>query len=506
MPQATTYRNPVLPGFYPDPSVCRVGADYYLVCSSFEYFPGIPVFHSGDLVHWKQVGHCLTRAEQVSFDGCRASGGVWAPTIRHHRGEFFMTTTDTTGRGNFILRAKDPAGPWSNPVWVAQAGIDPSLFFDEDGTAFYTTSHDGAFQSIVDVDSGRLLREPSVVWAGTGGRYAEGPHLYRRDGWYYLLMSEGGTEHGHMVTMARSRSPWGPFEPCARNPILTHRSYLSPIQSTGHADLVEAHDGSHFVVFLANRPNGYPPCHHLGRETFLAPVRWSDDGFPVVGNDGRVSLEMPSSLAGDSPAPVPIRDDFDAPELGLEWNFLRTNDAGTWSLGERPGWLRLRGNEKTLDDVATPAWVGRRQQHLAVELRTRLQFSPATEAEEAGLTVRMNEAHHYEIFVTRRRGKPCVVLRRRIGTLVAETACEPFGTGASVEVVLAVTADRDTYAFFFGPNVEQLQPLGSGETRYLSTEVAGGFTGVYVAMYATGTGVPCRAAADFDWFDYRVLP
>jgi xylan 1,4-beta-xylosidase len=259
------YQNPVVPGFHPDPSVCRVGSDYYLVCSSFEYFPGLPLFHSRDLVHWTQIGHCLTRVEQLSLAGCRASGGIWAPTIRHHSAEFFVTTTNTEGRGNFIVRASDPAGPWSNPVWVEQAGIDPSLFFEDDGTVFYTTGYRGALQSTIDVDSGKLQCEPVSVWSGTGGQHAEGPHLLRRGHWYYILLAEGGTEHGHMVTMARSRSPWGPFEACARNPLLTHRSWRSPIQMTGHADIVEAHDGSHWMVFLATRPSGYPPCYHLGR-------------------------------------------------------------------------------------------------------------------------------------------------------------------------------------------------------------------------------------------------
>ncbi len=499
------YTNPVVPGFHPDPSVCRVGTDYFLVCSSFEYFPGIPIFQSTDLVNWNKIGHCLTRTEQLSLDGCAASGGIWAPTIRHHRGEFFVTSTHREGGGNFIVRASDPAGPWSNPSWVEQPGIDPSLFFDDDGTVLYTTAHFGAFQSAIDIDTGKVLKPPTRVWSGTGGQHPEGPHLLRRGDDYYLLLAEGGTEQGHMVTMARSKTPWGPFETSARNPLLTHRSYQSPIQMTGHADIVEAHDGSHFMVFLATRPNGYPPCYHLGRETFLAPMRWADDGFPVVGNHGRVALEMDSSLLGPTPPAEPVRDDFDAPELSLAWTFLRKNDPSTWSLAERPGWLRLRGNEKTLDDAATPAWVGRRQQHFAVAMRTRLEFSPTTEREEAGLVVRMNETHHYEIFVTRRAGEPCVVLRRRIGSLVAETAREPLDAEAlRAGVVLAITADRDTYTFSFGPDLERTRPLGRGETRYLSTEVAGGFTGVFAALYATGSGEPCRGPADFDWFDYVV--
>jgi len=496
------YQNPVLSGFYPDPSVCRVGGDFYLVTSSFEYFPGVPIFHSRDLVHWQQVGHCLTRASQLPLAGAKASGGVWAPTLRHHDGVFYMTTTNTSLGGNFIVTATAPQGPWSDPIPVAQQGIDPSLFFDEDGSVLYTTSHEGAFQSRIDVHSGKLLSEPKVIWAGTGGQYPEGPHLYRREGWYYLLLSEGGTEYGHMITMARSRSPWGPFEPCARNPLFTHRSYKSPIQGLGHADLVDTPAGDWFAVALGFRPNGYPPCYHLGRETFLSPVKWADDEFPIFGTHGRLQLEEQTPLQLESAPPAATRDDFTSPELALHWNYLRNPDAQLYSLSERPSHLRLRGSADGLDDLASPAWVGRRQTDFSVHVAARLEFQPETEGDEAGLVVRMNERHHYEIFVTRRAGAPCMVLRRRIGSLRAEVACHALPPNER-GWVLAVEAERDTYRFCYGASEADLRPLGEGETRYLSTEVGGGFTGVYFALYATGNGARSRQPADFDWFDYR---
>ncbi len=498
------YRNPVLPGFYPDPSVCRVGSDFYLVTSSFEYFPGVPIFHSRDLVHWRQLGHCLTRPSQLPLAGANASGGVWAPTLRHHDGVFYLTTTNTSGIGNFIVSATAPGGPWSDPIAVAQPGIDPSLFFDDDDSVLYTTSHEGALQSRIDLKSGKLLSEPKVVWAGTGGQYPEGPHLYRRDGWYYLLLSEGGTEYGHMCTMARSKSAWGPFEPCPRNPLLTHRSLKSPIQGLGHADLVDTPSGAWFAVALGFRPNGYPPCYHLGRETFLSPVTWADDGFPVFGAHGRVQLEeeTPLELEHEHAPAAAARDDFTSPELAPCWNYLRNPNAELYSLLERPGYLRLRGSADGLDDVAAPAWLGRRQCHFAVHVATHLEFQAETESEEAGLVVRMNEGHHYELFLTRRSGAPSVVLRRRTGSLRAEVACHalpPSETGW----VLAIEAARNQYVFRYGRSESELSPLGEGETRYLSTEVAGGFTGVYFAMYASGNGAPCARPADFDWFDYR---
>ncbi len=497
------YHNPVLPGFYPDPSICRVGDDFYLVASSFEYFPGVPIFHSRDLVHYRQIGHCLHRASQLALTGAAASGGIYAPTLRYHRGLFMMTTTNVSSGGNFIVTATAPEGPWSDPIWVAQDGIDPSLFFDRDGTAIYTTSSGGALQSRIDAATGALLSEPKVVWQGTGGQYPEAPHLYLREGWYYLLLSEGGTEYGHMVTMARSRSPWGPFEASPQNPLLTHRSWRSPIQAVGHADLVDTASGRWFAVCLGVRPNGYPPAYHLGRETFLAPVRWGDDGFPVIGDGGRIALEMEAPLAPRALSPAPVRDDFEAAPLALCWNYLRNPDPELYSLRERPSYLRLRGSAHGLDDVASPAWVGRRQCHFELDVAACLEFQPQTEAEEAGLVVRMNERHHYEIFVTLRRGQPSVVVRRRIGSLQAEVATQPLAPAEAARVVLAVAADRDKYVFCFGPSEQQLRRLAEGETRYLATEVAGGFTGVYLAMYASGNGERCQRPADFDWFDYR---
>jgi xylan 1,4-beta-xylosidase len=497
------YRNPVLTGFYPDPSVCRVGRDYYLVTSSFEYFPGVPIFHSRDLVHWRQIGHCLQRPSQLPLAGAAASAGIWAATLRHHDGLFYMTTTNVSSGGNFIVTATAPEGPWSEPVWVAQQGIDPSLFFDEDGTVVYSTSSGGALNSRIDVASGKLLSEPKVVWGGTGGKHPEGPHLYRRNGWYYLLLAEGGTEFGHMITMARGKSPWGPFESCARNPLLTHRSHASSIQSLGHADLIETEDGGWCAVLLGVRANGYPPCHHLGRETLLSPVVWAEDGFPVMGEHGRLAVEAPAPLPLEPMADGVPRDDFASRELALSWNFLRNPTRALYSLDERPGYLRLRGSEHGLDDVASPAWVGRRQCHFAVRAAVCLEFEAESGREEAGLVVRMNEGHHYEIFVTRREDRPSVVLRRRIGSLQAEVACRALSPGEASRLVLAVDAAPARYVFSFGPSEDDLRPLGEGETRYLSTEVAGGFTGVYFAMYASGNGSPCRRPADFDWFDYR---
>jgi len=496
--------NPIIPGFYPDPSVCRVGEDYYLVNSSFEYFPGVPVFHSRDLVHWRQLGHVLTRPTQLPLAACACSGGIYAPTLRWHDGLFYLVTTNVSNIGNFYVTATDPAGPWSEPILVEQGGIDPSLFFDDDGTVYFTSNGhpDGIGQCRIDPVTGRRLSETRLIWRGAGGRYVEGPHLYKINGVYYLLCAEGGTEYGHMETCARSDSPWGPFESCPHNPILTHRNRGGhPIQGTGHADLVQAHDGKWWLVFLAFRATG-GDFHHCGRETFLAPVTWTADGWPLVNGDGAVELQMDAVTLPRHPWPaLPIRDDFSEEILGVAWNYLRNPQMDDYTLDARAGWLRLHGSALTLDDSDTPTFVGRRQQHLTCRIAAYLDFTPTRDGEEAGLTVLMNSSHHYEIAITTVGGERCAIVRRRIGDLSAIVAREPLPNGP---VILAVDAHLDRYLFSVHPAGAACRiTLASAATRYLSSEVAGGFTGVYFGLYATGNGVPNATPADFDWFDYE---
>lgn len=497
------YKNPVLPGFYPDPSVCRADNDFYLVTSSFEYFPGVPIFHSRDLVNWKQIGHVLDRKSQLPLENAQCYSGIYAPTIRYHEGTFYMTTTNTSGVKNFIVTAKNPEGPWSEPIPVAQEGIDPSLIFAPDGKVYYTTSAGGALQSIIDVKTGKMLTEPELIWKGTGGRYPEAPHLYLINGWYYLMLAEGGTGYEHMVTMARSKSPWGPFEPCLRNPLLTHRSLPSQIRATGHADLIEA-GGNWFAVFLAIRTAGYDDTHNIGRETFLCPVSWHEDGFPVFGNNGEAAAEMESPLESRPQVETPAREDFDAKVLPFHWIYLRNPDDKLYSLTARPGFIRLLGSKDSLFDIASPAWLGRRQCHHNLRIMTRVEFKPEGDNEEAGLTVRKNENHHYEIYITLRNGKKCVVLRKSIADMRTEAVCVELPETKQRSCVLAVDADVNNYTFLYGSSENDLAVLGKGITRYLSSEIAGGFTGVCMAMYASGNGKPCKNPADFDWFEYKI--
>jgi alpha-N-arabinofuranosidase len=500
------FTNPIIPGFYPDPSGCRVGEDYYLVTSTFEYFPGVPVFHSRDLVHWRQIGHCLTRPSQLPLAKIGSSGGIYAPTIRHHDGKFYMVTTNVSQGKHFYVTADDPAGEWSEPVWISREGIDPSLFFDDDGKVYFTwVTRNAIHQHEIDIATGQALTPDRAIWSGTGGRYPEAPHLYHINRMYYLMIAEGGTEFGHMETIARSDNPWGPFEPCPRNPILTHRNLgAHRIQGTGHADLIQAHDGSWWTVFLAFRcPKQYYGFHHLGRETFLAPVTWDADGWPVVYHNGTVDEDMEvNGLPHHTWEAEPVRDDFDAPDLRLSWNFLRNPYPADWSLTERPGWLRLKGSAVTLDDSDSPAFIGSRQQHFACRAAALLDFSPQKPGDEAGLTVLMNESHHYEIGVQYYEGTRWFFVRRRIGDLTADVAGAQIPDGL---VTLQIEADAERYTFSFAVGDQPLHPVQTGSARYLSSEVAGGFTGVYIGLYATGNGDPASSPADFDWFDYRPL-
>ena len=307
--------NPLLPGWYSDPSVCSNGkGDYFLVTSTFSYYPGVPLFHSRDLLNWKQVGNVLDRPSQlVNLDRQHVSGGIFAPAIEYnpHNGTYYMLTTNV-GAGNFLVKTTDPFGEWSDPIMLPQVqGIDPSIFFDDDGRAYIVNNDDApggkpeydGHRTIriveYDVQSDRTVGERRII-VDKGARpedepvWIEGPHLYKIDGWYYLMCAEGGTEEGHSEVIFRSRSVMGGYEPWEGNPILTQRHLdpgrSNPVTCAGHADLVQAPDGGWWAVFLACRPyiGGY---ENLGRETFMLPVKWSEDGFPVIteGN-GQVPL------------------------------------------------------------------------------------------------------------------------------------------------------------------------------------------------------------------------
>jgi len=514
-----TFRNPIIPGFYPDPSICRVDEDYYLVTSTFEYFPGLPIFHSRDLVHWRQIGHVLDRPSQLALDGIRPSGGLYAPTIRYHEGVFYVINTLVDGlkeRGNFIVTATDPAGPWSEPHWLDDApGIDPSLLFD-DGRVWYTGNrvplqgpsyphHEEIWLQELDLETMQLKGPEYSLWDGAvkGNLDAEAPHLYKINGMYYLMIAEAGTEHNHAVTIARSKNITGPYEGNHRNPILTHR-HLGvdyPIACTGHADLVETQNGAWWMVSLATRPyGGY--YYNLGRETFLVPVVW-EEGWPIVSpSSGRVEFEYPAPNVPERRwLTRPASDNFEAGTLDLCWNFLRTPREDFWSLTERPGFLRLRLRPQMLSDRANPSFVGRRQQHINFAAHAAMDFAPGGANECAGIALLQNNDYHFRFVVvgTEEGGAFVRLIKRQAGeeSLLAE---QPIGEG---RVYFKVEAYGQDYSFYVGTHPGTWQPVAEAvDGRILSTNVAGAFVGAYIGMYASSNGQPSENVADFDWFEY----
>jgi beta-xylosidase len=481
------FTNPVIPGFHPDPSICRAGADYYLACSSFEYSPGVPVFHSRDLVHWDQIGNALEN--YALLDTTPSSGGIYAPTLRYHDGRFWLITSDVSGGGTMLFTATHPAGPWSEPVRVpAVQGFDPDLAWDDEGSCWCTYA--GIEQVRIDPETGQSLGEPRHLWSGTpGAQWPEAPHLYRLGDYWYLLIAEGGTERGHCVSVARGPAPDGPFEPCPANPVLTHRSTGQPIQSTGHADLVQAPDGSWWMVLLGVRlRGGSPGWHVMGRETYLAPVTWAG-GWPAVGEVAPV-MTAPAWPA-HPPAEQPVREDFDGQRLHPRWISPRSRPAGCWSLADPAGWLTLHARSGSLDDPAA-TFVGRRQQDLSC--RVRVLADPA--AGRGGIAVRLDERHHYEV----EAGDGEVRALARIGPLrqtLGTLAVPPGPVVLRIEVRLEAPAGGpDTVCLGVEDPGGRFTALAELDGRYLSTEVAGGFTGRVIGMYAAAGTVR------FDWFDY----
>lgn len=531
-----TFQNPVLPGFHADPSVCRVGEDYYLVNSSFVYFPGLPIYHSRDLVSWEQIGNGIHRREQIDFSRSAFSEGLWAPTIRWHDGTFYIINTlmqdgREAERTNFVITAKDPRGPWSDPIVIEGAdGIDSSLFFDSGGRVWYCGNftprvqqypgHQGIYLCELDAETLQFKGERKILLDGVAihGKWTEAPHIYQRDGYYYLMISEGGTFTNHCVMMLRSRTIDGDYEICLRNPILTHRHLpLShPVVAVGHADLVETQNGEWWMILLGVRPyTGFN--YNLGRETFLLPLVWDEEGWPLADTaDGLVDREirrprLPAFPRGrQSP-----NDHFEGEALPLHWNQIRCGEEDFYSLRERPGCLRLYlGAARLCDSLASPHFLGRRQEHMFFSAGTCMEFCPE-DGEEAGMALVQSDEFHYIASVTRRAGKTVLQLYQ------TENAAQPlhydFAGGDLRTTVLAVRelasyggriylcvqGDRDRYSFYYGFREGEKLPLAEDvDAALLSTTRAGGFVGVCMGLYATSNGVPSGNWADFRWFEY----
>lgn len=503
------YRNPVLAGFYPDPSITRVGERYYLVNSTFTYFPAIPVLESTDLVHWTQIGNVVERREQLDYDGLRMSRGMYAASIRHHDGRFYVVGTSVDSGGNFIASASNAAGPWSALTWLPSIdGIDPSLFFDTDGSAYLLNNgppegtplydgHRAIWMQRFDIAKNAPVGPRKVLLNGgvdlaSKPIWIEGPHLYQRDGWYYLSCAEGGTGPQHSQVVLRSRNVWGPYAPAPNNPILTQRDLPAgrahPVSNAGHVDLVDTPDGQWWAVFLASRP--YRGDHYnTGRETFLLPVQWRD-GWPSILPAGQPIPYIAKAPAGmkavATQAPLSgnfvWHDDFDQATLQREWLTVRVPKHDVADLRTRAGWLTLHASSQGLDGTGTPAFLARRQQHLRFTASTALEV-PIQAGISAGLAAFQNSTAWYALGARRDGDAVQVFLDKREGA--ATTTLAQTRIPATAQLRLQISGDGGAYSFAFDADGRGWQWLRrNDDASFLSTEKAGGFVGSVIGPFA----------------------
>lgn len=507
-------QNPIVKGFYPDPSVCEANGKYYLACSSFQFFPGVPIFESEDLVNWKQVGHCLTKLSQVELHGVPSSGGVFAPTLRYHDGRFYMVTNNNTFNKNFYVWTEDLTGDWSEAIFVDQGGIDPSLLFD-DGKVYFTSNgndeqgNPAVFQCEINVETGEKLTESIQIWSGNGGRFLESPHLYHIGDWYYLMAAEGGTEYGHMITYARSKEPFGPFENYAGNPVVTNRNLggnLSRIQGVGHGDLIQDRNGNYYIVCLGFRQLGiWQAYHQLGREVYLTSAYFDKDGWFTAGEEAHAHtgivtdcMELPIegeqkqdysiSFEKDSWNQVP---GFESPR----WIYLRDYHKENYECAAEQ--FRLKGTKVTLEEADTPTFVGVRQS----EFDSELTVSVSGTAQEAGVTFYMDEQQHYDLFRSVSAEGIKAVLRFHVGDAImvaGEYVFDPAADAEQQAVQLKAVTKEESYEFYVIDGTKEVF-LGKAQAKYLSSEVAGGFTGVVMGLYAVDEQENWAEFRNFCW-------
>ena len=503
------FKNPVLPGFNPDPSICRVGDEYYLVTSTFAYFPGLPIYKSRDLVSWEQIGNVLDRPEQLDLDGAKSTDGLYAPSIRYNNGTFYVICTNMTRGGNFVVTATDPKGPWSNPHFLKTDGIDPSLFFDDDGHAYYVgqrrtkeNRYSGDCEIYIqefDTEELQVKGEPTVVWDGAlkNAVWAEGPRLYKMFGYYYLMIAEGGTRCYHSETMARSRSLLGPYMPCMRNPILTHRHLGNdyPITSVGHADLVETQNGEWWIFALGCRNIGKGGIN-LGRETFLAKIDWDKDNWPLVNKGVGVIRELSPISPNLEPSPVanlPELDKFEYDKLPFYWLTARTPRDEFYKL-TNPG-LRLYAKKTYAADTQHFSFLARRMQHKNFTVKTAFMLQNISANEKAGLVLMQKNTHYFEIAAGNGEISLTMVDNRNPTTVKRE--CKDG------KIYLTVEVREHSYNFYYGYEENEKIVLAEDvDGAVLGTEYAVGYTGLVLGMFASSYGEESKAYADFEYFYY----
>ncbi len=512
-----TYKNPIMPGFNPDPSICRVGDTFYLVTSTFVYFPGVPIYASKDLVHWKQIGNVLDREDNLPLGNFRHDGGIYAPTIRYNNGTYYMITTNVDYRGNFIVTATDPAGPWSEPHWLAEAyGIDPSIFFDDDGKCYYIGTKSAPDEKYfgdniiyireLDLEKFQLVGEEYVVWKGALRNcvWAEGPHIYKRNGYYYVVNAEGGTGPEHAVVVARSRNIGGPYEGFKGNPIFTHRhlGVNYPIHAVGHADLVTDENDNWYAVMLGMQK--LEGVTNTGRETFLAQVTWEND-WPVF-NVGEGKLyatgELPlephiwtdGELAGRE---ANTNLTFHTNKLPMSVMTLHNPKEGMYRLED--GQLKLHFGTGVMNELKPVSYLGIRQSTMNYRVDSQMYATPAN-GEEAGIVLVQSEKANVQLTLKGTENGmqlQAVKFDKAVPTVLASA---PVACGK-----VRLTMIQRGHELWYTARSESEEILLEGKltTHFLSTEWAGGFTGCTVGMYATANGAESDNYASFAYFSYQ---
>ncbi len=494
------YTNPIIPGFYPDPSICKANGKFYMVCSSFHYFPGVPLFESEDLINWTQIGHVLTRDSQLPLEGQSVSGGIYAPTIRYNNGRFYMVTTNFGGNmGNFYVWTDDIYGEWSEPILVEQGGIDPSLYF-EDGKSYFMSNGDddegvsGITQCEIDIETGKKLTPSKCIYNGAGGRYIESPHLYKFGNEYYIMVAEGGTEYGHMVVYGKGPTPYGPFENYPKNPVLTNRNLGGyEIQGCGHGDLVEDNNGNVWMVHLGFRQiDRWLPFHITGREVYLVPITFDENGWFEAGVNGITPKEIETDRITDSVIQIRKKvENFSNTELEKDWVFIRNPKKEDYHFSSNE--VTIVPSDVTIEDtLKTPSFIGIRQKEMNGLVTVNVNLNSCDG--EAGITLFMSEDHHYDFCIRKADTGYEIVKRSAIGGVVCE---QNIISILDNSVKLDIKLTNCDYYFSCTSNGKKYD-LGKLMTRYLSSEVACGFTGVMIGLYAQNS--QNKAAVSFKDF------
>lgn len=527
--QSVTLTNPILTGFYPDPSIVKVGPDYYTVHSTFSYFPGLPIMHSRDLKNWKQIGNVINRPSQMDFMGERMTRGLFAPAISYYKGTYYVTCTDIDHDGNFVVTSKNPAGPYSNPVKIPQVrGIDPSIYFDEETDKAYIIYNSDAPDRKPLYSGHRTIRmyefdyknlkvvgeEKQLVNGGVDLSkkpvWIEGPHILKRNGWYILYAAEGGTSVNHSQVALRSRDIWGPYVPFEGNPVLTQRGLPAdrpnPITSAGHAQFIEGPDGNWYSIFLAVRPYE-GDYYNTGREMFIAPLTWVNDWPMIEHGEKAIEYKYKTNIKEEKQkGALPQNGNFAYTmtfDKGLDLSllFLRTVDSSSFKTSKSNG-LTLQLKPETISEAGNPSFVGKRQQHLMSTAETEVNFSPKTANEKAGLVIFQDERHFYFVAKSKNEGKDVIQLLKskdKSTELVTEV---PLNSTAA-KVNFKIQSEGALYSFYYatdGKNWNLLKDQVDG--KFLSTKAANSFIGCVYGLYATSSGEKSENSASFKFLKY----